>query len=59
MGLVNKDMDVAGSDFAQQISKPSFRKIIPIMNFQKDGVANGHHTPSIRARRFRRYGASG
>src|ERR1700738_5003587 len=45
MCLVNEDMDVTGADFAKEMTKPPFGKVIPIMNLQEDGVANGHCSP--------------
>jgi hypothetical protein len=45
MCLINEDIDITSSDFAKQMPKPSFGKVIPIMNLHEDGVANGHHTP--------------
>ena len=45
--LVNEDIDITCTDFAKKMPESSFDKVIPIMNFQEDGVANGHstHTP--------------
>ena len=45
--LINEDIDIARTDFAKQMPKPSFDKVIPIMNLQKDGVAGGHYTHTV------------
>ena len=47
MRLVNEYMDVISADFAEQMPKPSFGKIIPIVDFHKDRVARGHKTNTI------------
>ena len=43
MCLVNEDMDITGADLAKKVLKPSFGKAVPIVCFEKDGVANGHN----------------
>ena len=40
--LVNEDIDVARTNLAKEMLKPSFDKVIPIMSLENDGVADNH-----------------
>jgi len=42
MRFVNEDVNITCTDFAKQMLEPSFDKVVPIVNFQKYGVSDGH-----------------